>query len=116
MSFNYATLASSASRLIERFGVLLTFTNETAGAYDPATGQAAKTTTSYQKYGCVFEYSDSERAEETIQEGDRRVLAQPHDYAVGDIVAISGENYRIVTVSQIQPGDTNMAVNLQVRK
>jgi len=116
MSFNFAPMASSATFMIKRFGRSLTFTRVTKGSYDPNTGQTTDTTTTYTKYGCTFDYSDQERLETTIQEGDRRVLAEAYDYKVGDKVSLDSETYRIIEVSQIKPGDTNMAVNLQVRK
>ena len=116
MAFNYSPLAASATSLIQRFGQQLTFTRVTKGAYDPNTGQTSDSSATYTKYGCAFDYSDTERADQTIQEGDRRVLAEAHSYKVGDTVSLNSEVYRIVAISNIQPAATNMAVNLQVRK
>ena len=116
MSFNYTALQSSAGTLLQQFGRQLTFTRTTDGSYDPDTGTTSPTTATFTKYGCVFEYSDSERGDQNIEEGDRRVLAEGHAYQVGDLVFLDSETYRIITVSNIQPADTVVACNLQVRK
>tara|TARA_S200002703_G_scaffold132666_1_gene120541 strand:+ start:1785 stop:2135 length:351 start_codon:yes stop_codon:yes gene_type:complete len=116
MTFNYTALQTSAGSLLQNFGRQLTFTRTTDGAYDPNTGTTSPTTSTFTKYGCVFEYSDSERGDQTIEEGDRRVLAEGHTYQVGDKVSLDSETYRIISVSNIQPAGTIVACNLQVRK
>jgi len=116
MAFNYDRIRSTASQLLERFGEQLTFTRTTQGAYDPDTGQPSTSTSTFSRYCCVFDYSDAERAEQTIQEGDRRVLAEAGDYEVGDKVTIDSETYRVVSVSESRPSATIVSVTLQVRK
>jgi len=64
----------------------------------------------------VFNYSAEEIALNNIEVGDRRVLAEGHTYKVGDTVSLDSENYRVVSVSNIQPAGTIVACNLQVRK
>ena len=116
MTFNYTALQSSAGTLLQRFGRELTFTRTTDGAYEPNTGTTSPTTATFTKYGCVFDYTDAERGDQTIEEGDRRVLAEGHAYQVGDKVSLDSEVYRIINVSNIQPAGTIVACNLQVRK
>jgi len=116
MAFNYDRIRSTASQLLERFGEELTFTRTTQGAYDPNTGQPSTSTSTFTRYCCVFDYSDAERAEQTIQEGDRRVLSEAGDYRVGDKVTIDGETFRVVNVSESTPSSTIVSVTLQVRK
>lgn len=116
MTFNYTALQSSAGTLLQNFGRQLTFTRTTDGSYDPNTGTTSPTTANYTKYGCVFDYSDTERGDLAIEEGDRRVLAEGYTYQVGDTVSLDSEVYRIITVSNIQPAGTIVACNLQVRK
>lgn len=116
MAFNYDRMRSTASQLLERFGEQLTFTRTTQGAYDPNTGQPSTSTSTFTRYCCVFDYSDAERAEQTIQEGDRRVLAEAGDYRVGDKVFIDSETFRVVNVSESSPSSTIVSVTLQVRK
>jgi len=116
MSFNFTPLQGSASTLLKNFGKELTFTRKTDAAYDPATGQKTQTTTTFKKFGCVFDYSAQEIALDNIQAGDRRVLAEGHSYKVGDTVTLDSEAYRVIAVSNVQPAGTIVACNLQVRK
>jgi len=116
MSFNYTALESSAEKLLQRFGRELTFTRTTDGTYSPNTGTVTTTSSTYKKFACVFDYNESELADENIEQGDRRLLAQGHTYKIGDTVSIENETYRIISISNLQPADTIMACNLQVRK
>jgi len=116
MTFNYTALQSSAGTLLQNFGRQLTFTRTTKGSYDPNTGTTSDSSATYQKYACVFEYTDAERGDQTIEQGDRRVLAEGYAYQIGDTVSLDSETYRIISVSNIQPASTIVACNLQVRK
>jgi len=116
MSFDYAPLQSSATALLTKFGRKYTFTRTARGAYSAATGQTTNTTSTYTKYGCLFDYSDRDAAGLTIEAGDRRMLAEGHTYEVGDTVSIDGDTYRIISVSHNQPAGTKLSANLQVRK
>jgi len=51
----------------------------------------------------------------TILQGDRRLLAETGDYEVNDTVSIASKVYRIISISENQPSDTQMSVNIQVR-
>ena len=116
MSFNYAPLANTASALLQKFGKQYTFTRTVKGAYNPATGTTSDTSSTYLKYACIFDYSNSDSGGLTIEAGDRRMLAEGHSYEVGDTVAIDGEAYRIVSVSLNKPSETALSANLQVRQ
>lgn len=116
MSFNYSSLADSASSLLQKFGRQYTFTRVTKGTFNPATGQAAETSSTFTKYGCLFDYSDRDSAGQTIQAGDRRMLAEGYEYEVGDTVSVDGDIYRVISVSQNKPSGTSLVANLQVRK
>jgi len=116
MSFDYASLEQKADSLIEAFGVELTFTRTSEGAFDPATGKTSNTTSTFTKYACVFNYDESEVNGQSVLQSDRRLLAQGHAYEVGDTVVLDSETYRVVSIKQTRPADTTLAVNLQVRK
>lgn len=115
MAFNYSPLSTSATTLITKFGKQLTFTRTTKGAYDPNTGQTSDSTSTFDKYCCVFEYADNEITNTTIQQGDRRLLAEPHEFAINDSVSIDSIDYRIISISENKPAETLLSVNLQVR-
>lgn len=116
MTFNYSPLLAKAGDLIQKFGQQYTFTRATQGAFNPATGKTSDTSSTYSKYGVLFNYSDAEVGNGTVEQGDRRLLAEAHDYDIGDTVVVSSKTYRVISVSNIQPAGTNMAVNLQLRR
>ena len=116
MSFDYAPLKSSGTALIKKFGQELTFTRTTEGAYSPATGTTSNTTSTFTKYACIFDYSDRDIGTNTVEAGDRRLLAEAHAYEIGDTVVIGTDTYRVVSVSVNQPAGTMLSADLQVRK
>lgn len=116
MSFNYAPLQSTGTALIKKFGQELTFTRTTEGAYNAGTGTTTNTTSTFKKYACIFDYSDADIGTNTVEAGDRRLLAEAHAYEVGDTVAIGTDTYRVISVSPNQPAGTALSVDLQVRK
>lgn len=116
MSYNYTPLTSSATRMIEKFGTQYTFTRVTKGAYNPATGQTSDTTSTFTGYACLFDYADSDVADGTILQGDRRMLAESGAYEVGDTVVVGSDTYRVINISDIGPGGSVVASNLQIRK
>lgn len=116
MSFNYAPLKSSGTALIKKFGQELTFTRTTEGAYNAGTGTTTNTTSTFKKYACIFDYSDRDIGANTVEAGDRRLLAEAHTYEVGDTVVIGSDTYRVISVSPNQPAGTALSVDLQVRK
>lgn len=116
MSYNYTPLTQSATRMITKFGAQYTFTRVAKGAYSAATGTTTDTTTTYQKYACLFDYSDTDLADGAILQGDRRMLAEGHSYQVGDTVVVGSQTYRIISISDVGPGGSVVASNLQIRK
>ena len=116
MSFNFTPLQGSSTKLLTKFGRQLTFTRTTDAGFDPNTGTKTQTTSTFTKFACVFDYSAEEVALDNIEVGDRRLLAEGHSYQVGDTVSLDSQNYRVISVSNIQPAGTVVACNLQVRK
>lgn len=116
MSFNYAPLAKTATNLLAKYGRGLTFTRTSKGAYDPATGKTSDTTSTFTKNCVLFDYRDADINGQTILAGDRRAVAEAHTYQVGDTVAIGSDTFRVISVSNNQPGDTALVSELQIRK
>ena len=115
--YNYSPITKSAEALITRFGEEFTFTRTTDGAYNPATGAKAQTTSTFKKYACEFDYNNADRAGETVTENDRRMLVEGHDFHVGDTVVIGSDTFKVINISEIRPnGSDVVAANLQVRK
>lgn len=113
--FNYSALAGNAKALIERFGKQYTFTRLTNGSYSPATGTTTQTSATFDKYACVFDYTNAERVDQSIEQNDKRLLSEGYTYQVGDTVVIDGKTYRVINVSEIKPSDVVVACNLQIR-
>tara|TARA_R110000868_G_scaffold309284_1_gene570639 strand:+ start:369 stop:719 length:351 start_codon:yes stop_codon:yes gene_type:complete len=116
MAFNYAKMQTTALSLLTKFGRELTFTRTADGSYNPATGKTSQTTSSFSKYCAVFDYNDRERGGESIQAGDRRIVAEQYAYQIGDKVSIDSESYRIVSIETTKPSATAVLNNLQIRK
>jgi len=116
MSYDYTGITNSATDLITRFGKSYTFTRTVNGGYNPATGTTSPSTTTFEKYACVFNYTDQDRADGTILANDRRMLVESGVYQVGDQVAIGSDAYQVISVSEIAPSGEVVAANLQVRK
>jgi len=115
MSFNYTGLQSSAKALLEKFGRQLTFTRTTKGAYSASSGQTSDSTSTFQKYCCVFDYLASEVNGGTIQQGDRRILSEAHEYEINDEVSLDSKTYRVISIVENKPAGTLLSVDLQVR-
>ena len=105
MTYNYAPITATASRLITRFGADHTFSRTSGGAYNPATGTVTESnayglsngdeyllsdgsqyvlysptgglqTLTWSGKGVYQDYSDSEIDGTTILRGDRRLIIE----------------------------------------
>lgn len=116
MTFNYLPLQAKASELITKFGIAAVFTRTTEGAFDPATGTKAVTTSTFNADVVTLAYSVNEIGLDTIQSGDLRVYAQSADIRVNDKMTIGTDSFRVIRVTPIQPADVKIYVELQVRR
>ena len=116
MTYNYTPITASAGRMITKFGKQYTFTRVTKGAYNPATGQTSDSASTFTGYACLFDYTDADRADGAVLQGDRRMLAESGTYEVGDTVVVGSDTYRVINISDIGPGGSVVASNLQIRK
>lgn len=114
--FDYERMQATALKLLKRFGEEYTFTRTTDGAYNPATGKASQSTSTFSKFCAIFDYNDTERSLESVQVGDRRVIAEQYAYEIGDKIAIGSDSYKVVNIEAINPSGTKVINTLQVRK
>lgn len=106
-SFDYATTAATASRLLTRFGAACTLTRTTAGAYDPVTATAAETTTSLATVAAVFDYAQSYVDGTLVLAGDKQVfMASSPVPKQGDRFTWQGVALTIVNAKAISPAGT----------
>ena len=115
MSFSYGTLATKATSLIKSFGRELTFTRTSKGTYNTATGQTSDSTSTFSKFCCVLNYNDTEIDGTTVQQGDRRLLSEPHSYVLNDLVSLDSKVFRVIAINERKPSTTLLSVDLQVR-
>jgi len=116
VSYNYSSIQGTATRMIQKFGTEFTFTSKTQKVFEPDTGTQTSSIRIYKKYACKFDMTQADKFGEAVESGDIRLMAEAYDYKTGDTVKIGLDDYRVIAVSKIQPGDTNCAVNLQVRR
>lgn len=119
MTFAYAKSAATALRLLTKFGQAVTLRKQTAGAYDPATGTAAITTSDTTGNAAVLEFSNGERyqAGTTIQEGDKKALlnAIAVTPAPNDLLIVGSATWTILSIKTLAPAGTVVLYELHLR-
>lgn len=120
MSF-YANAASVAKKQTESKGRNVTLRRNTEGTYDPAADTISGASTADETIKAVItEYEQGEIEETIIVRGDKKVLiaatslSSPPDH--NDIIVDGSQQYRIVHIQAVQPGDTLLLYKLHVRK
>lgn len=114
--FNYTPLQESAARLINKFGAEYKFERQVERDYDPETGKPTTRKFVYTRNGVVVDFDRSEVAQNTVQQGDIKLLAESEDYNIGDLVSVNCLQYRIVSMMPIQGSQQVLAVYLHLRK
>lgn len=117
MSF-YANLAATARRLLEQFGTTATLTRTTTGTYNPATGSASQTTTTYSCKAARFDYAQRDIDGTNIRVGDQRIYMDVQDMVMpqtGDTISMGGRTYVVVTARSIDPALTAVLYDVQAR-
>lgn len=116
-----ARMVSLAQRLTSKFGESLTFTRVTQGAYDASDGTTATpTTTNYTANAVPQDYTEFERALESVQQDDVRLCVEksatdPTEPLVGDTVALDSITYKIVNVGKMTTRGVDVMYILQCR-
>ena len=121
-------LRTSANALITKFGDGMTVTfSRASGFYSGATEDADTSYTvstmapiEWTAPAVVVQYEEREIDGSTVKRGDRRLLisAEALEYTptTDDRVTISGQEHAIVSVLPVQPGETAIYIELQVRR
>lgn len=106
-------------------GQSLTLTRQTAGAYDPTTGEAKVKTTTQTGTGAVFDYGVKNIDGTLIQAGDKKLLLSAFNTAgaaltapvINDTVTIGGVTYTIVEpLKTVAPGGVTVLYQCNIRK
>jgi hypothetical protein len=119
----YSKMQATANRLLKGKGQEITLTRQAAGAYDPATGTAAVTTTTQTAYGAMFEYGDKNIDGVLIKEGDKQLLLSALNSAgtalvapaLNDTVTINTVVYTVVRIKPLSPAGTTVLFDCNIR-
>ena len=122
MSFDYATSAATAARLLTKFGQVVMRRHVIADDYDPATGAAVVSVVASTRVGVVLDFDDKARKGDQnmqglVQVGDKRLLLDPNGAAlVTDRYVIQSVEYATISVSELNPAGTVVLYDLHLRR
>jgi len=119
MSFDYAELARTASKLLREFGQDVTLRNYSLGTYDPATGSATPTYADLTKKGVLLDFGAGQTLGTggLIQQGDKRLLLEVGSApSLEDHIVVGTTEYVIKGVGEVNPAGTPVLYDLHLRK
>jgi hypothetical protein len=107
MSLDYTALAAMATRLITENGQSVTFQTKARGTYDPAAGFSSSSNSTYTAKVVLLNEAKEEAADDTIQSEEQPALCSSStEPKISDTATINGRNYRVVSVTKVQPATT----------
>lgn len=120
-TFNYARIAATALKMVNRFGAAVTITRRTQGAYNSTTSTYAVTESTEAAMGVVENYKPREIDGTLIQAGDIKLVLAAQgitEPSINDKVTLSnGVRYTVKGAPDIvKPGDTAIIYTLQLRR
>ena len=111
-------LRKVASKLMARFGGVVTIRRITAGAYNTSTGSAAETTADTVVSG-VLEDVNLREVNDLVQAGDKRLMIAAADLSftptTADRVLISNVQHQVIRVTTIEQDNTPITYELILR-
>jgi hypothetical protein len=111
-------LRKVASKLMAKFGGVVTINRVTAGVYNPTTGTASETVAGTVVRG-VLEDVNVREVNDLIQSGDKRLTVAAADVAAvpstADRVLIGGVTHQIIRVTTIEQDNTAITHELILR-
>jgi len=118
MSAFYNNLNATASSLLNRFGQSVTFSRSVVGTYDPATGSASTTVSTFTADAAGFDYDNSEVDDRSILSSDLKLLIAATGYVpkINDLLTWNGVNYTVVMVAPLQPSSVAVIYECQIRR
>jgi hypothetical protein len=116
MAFDYAPLASTATKMITEFGQAVTFTRNGNVTYDPTQGVSSSSQTTYDANIVLFAQIKSEEVDNSLSFKDFPAVAYSSTPPkIGDTATINGENYRVIEITPVQPATTVIYYELRLR-
>jgi hypothetical protein len=111
-------LRKVASKLMAKFGGVVTINRVTAGVYNPTTGTSSETVAGTVVRG-VLEDVNVREVNDLIQSGDKRLTVAAADVAAvpstADRVLIGGVTHQIIRVTTIEQDNTAITHELILR-
>lgn len=114
MSFDYAKMQATASRLLANFGAPITVQIVTGVAVDVEAGAKVKTYTNATGSGVMLNYRNSEVNGDLVHTSDKKLIIE--NLSVEPVVDSKVGDYRVMNVMPLNPAGTNLMYTLQLRK
>lgn len=114
----FSAVSKVSGKILNKFGVEATFTQETSTSFDPVLGADTVTSVIFTGYGVKSEYSKAEIDGTVIQNGDVKFILELTETVpkVGDKVTINGSlSYRIMNIKHVAPSEEDVIYILQLR-
>lgn len=117
MTFNYNKAASTALKLLSKFGRTIQHIAVVEGTYNPATGTVTNVETSTNLTACDFAMKDNSYSMDLVQAGDRRAIFTTNLLVnVSDKLVIDGVTWSIYLVKKLAPSGINILFECYIRK
>lgn len=118
MSFNYAKMATTALKLLNKFGQDTVLVRSAGNSVNPITGAVTVgTDASVTMTGLIRNYKDDVIDGARILSGDKElVLSNEYEPTLTDRVTIGSETWSMVGIKTIKPASTVICYFCQVRK
>jgi hypothetical protein len=116
--FDYANLQKTATGLIRTFGGDVVITRDVGRTFNPVTGSySSGSTNTYTLKGVRAQFNAFEKAGETVQEKDVRILAQAGVAVpvINDTLTFDSVVYRVMNVITESPSGTDVFYDLHCR-
>ncbi len=117
MTVFYDNMVATAARLLSKFGQTVTITYSTSETYTIATQTNAKITSTFTGKAVVNQFDTSEVDNESILATDMRMILEQTSRApeVDNTVTVGSVVYRLLNVTTISPGGTDIVYICQLR-
>lgn len=117
-TFDYAKMAATAARLLEKFGSTVTVKRETGGSVDPVSGVVTSgSQTTYSPNGVLTKFPDNLIDGTRIQASDRKlILDDTIAPLLTDKVTIQGEDWTLQEIMTVNPAGTAIIYECVARR
>lgn len=116
MAFNYAPLASTATKMITEYGQTVTFTRNGNVSYDPTQGVSSSSQTTYEAKVVAFSALKEEAPESSLAVKEfTAYCSSSTPPKIGDTATINSENFRVIEINPVQPATTVIYYELRLR-